>query len=130
MQLPVRNPIEVDIMGENKPYVLSAVVPQRAHLGSETQFRADKQPEKRGRPRGARNKMPRALKEMIVEVAEELGRVPYKDWDELLSGEDDGSKGYLKFLAIREPATFGMLMCRCIPAPKRASVVRRSLSEK
>jgi hypothetical protein len=48
-------------MGENEPYVLSAVVPQRAHLGSETQFSADNQPEKRGRPPGSRNKMPRAL---------------------------------------------------------------------
>jgi hypothetical protein len=50
MQLSARSPIEVDTMGENEPYVLSAVVPQRAHLGSETQFSADNQPEKRGRP--------------------------------------------------------------------------------
>jgi hypothetical protein len=61
-------------MGD-EPYVLSAVVPERAHAGSETQFRADNQPKKRGRPRGSRDKMPRALKEMLVEVAEELGRV-------------------------------------------------------
>jgi hypothetical protein len=49
-------------MGENGPYVLSAVVPQRANSGSKTQFRADNQPEKRGRPRGSRNKMSRAFK--------------------------------------------------------------------
>ena len=61
-------------MGD-EPYVLSAVVPERANGGSETQFRADNQPKKRGRPRGSRDKMPRALKEMLVEVAEELGRV-------------------------------------------------------
>jgi hypothetical protein len=129
MQRSARNPIEVEIMGENE-YVLSAVVPQRANLGSESQFRADNQPEKRGRPRGSRNKMPRALKEMIVAVAEELGCVPYKDWDKLLCGEDDGVKGYLKFLAIRQPATFSILMCRCIPSPKRASLGRGPLSEK
>jgi hypothetical protein len=44
MQLPVRNPIEVDIMGKNEPYVLSAVVPERANAGSETQFSTDNQP--------------------------------------------------------------------------------------
>ena len=60
-------------MGENEPYVLSAVVPQRAHLGSETQFSADNQPEKRGRPPGSRNKMPRVLKEMIVESPRRWG---------------------------------------------------------
>jgi hypothetical protein len=130
MQLPVRNPIEVDIMGKNEPYVLSglsAAVPQRANAGSETQFSTDNQPEKRGRPRGSRNKMSRALKEMIVEVAEEVGRVDPKDWDKLLSGDDDGLKGALKVLAVREPATFCMLICRCIP--KRASVRRRPMRE-
>jgi hypothetical protein len=129
MQLSVQNPIEVAIMGENEPYVLSAVVPQRAHLGSESQFRADNQPEKRGRPRGSRNKMPRALKEMLVEVAEELGRVDYKDWDKLLCGEDDGHKGYLKFLAIREPKVFAMLICRALPPASRASVRRGPMRE-
>jgi hypothetical protein len=129
MQLPVRNPIEVDIMGKNEPYVLSAVVPERANGGSETQFRADNQPKKRGRPRGSRNKMPRALKEMLVEVAEELGRVDYKDWDKLLCGEDDGHKGYLKFLAIREPKVFAMLICRALPPASRASVRRRPMRE-
>jgi hypothetical protein len=59
--------------------------------------------------------MSRALREMIVEVAEELGRVDPKDWDKLLCGDDDGVKGVLKVLAVREPATFGMLICRCIP---------------
>jgi hypothetical protein len=34
--------------------------------------------------------MSRALKEMIIEVAEEVGRVDPKDWDELLCGDDDG----------------------------------------
>jgi hypothetical protein len=90
-------------MGENEPYVLSAVVPERANAGSKTQFSTDNQPKKRGRPRGSRNKMPRALKEMLVEVAEELGRVDYEDWDKLLCGDDDGLKGYLKVLAVREP---------------------------
>jgi hypothetical protein len=127
MRLHARNPIEVDTMAE--PYVLSAVVPQRAHLGSETQFRADNQPEKRGRPRGSRNRMPRALKEMIVEVAEELGRVDHKDWDTLLCGEDDGLKGYLKFLAIRKPKVFAMLICRALPPPSRGSVRRRPMRE-
>jgi hypothetical protein len=47
---------------------------------------------KRGRPRGSRNKMPRVLKEMIAEVAEEVGRVDRKDWDMLLCGDDDWSQ--------------------------------------
>jgi hypothetical protein len=112
-----------------EPYVLSAVVPQRANSGSQTQFSADNQPANRGRPRGSRNKMSRALKEMIAEVAEEVGRVPYKDWDKLLCGDDDGAKGYLKFLAIREPAIFLMFICRCIPSA-RASRGRGPLREK
>jgi hypothetical protein len=130
MQLPVRIPIEVNIMGENEPYVLSAVVPERANAGSETQFSTDNQPEKRGRPRGSRNKMSRALREMIVEVAEELGRVDPKDWHKLLCGGDDGVKGVLKVFAVREPATFSMLICRCIPPPKRASVRRRPMRKR
>jgi hypothetical protein len=112
MQLSARNPIEVDIMGKNEPYVLSAVVPERANAGSETQFSTGNQPEKRGRPRGSRNKMPRALKEMIVGVAEEVGRVDHKDWDKLLCGEDDGTRGYLKFLAIRRDGVGMDSICR------------------
>jgi hypothetical protein len=76
-------------MGENEPYVLAAVVPERAHMGSETQFSADNQPKKRGRPRGVPNKMSGALKQMIVEVAEELGHVAHRDWEKLLCGEND-----------------------------------------
>src|SRR5450631_3067091 len=120
--------MEADTVAEQ--YVLSPAIPQRAHSGSETQFSADNQPEKRGRPRGSRNKMPRALKEMIVEVAEELGRVDRKDWDKLLCGDDDGHKGFLKVLAVRHMEVFAMLMYRCIPPPKRASLDRRPYSEK
>jgi hypothetical protein len=119
MHRSARNPIEVDIMGENEPYVLAAVVPERAHMGSETQFSADNQPKKRGRPRGARNRMSGALKQMIVEVAEELGHVAHKDWEKLLCGENDDPKGYLKFLAIREPKFFAMLLCRAFPPASR-----------
>jgi hypothetical protein len=36
--------------------------------------------------------MPRVLKEMIAEVAEEVGRVDRKDWDMLLCGDDDWSQ--------------------------------------
>jgi hypothetical protein len=111
-------------------YVISPVIPQRANFDSRTQFSADNQPEKRGRPRGSRNKMPRALKEMLVEVAEEVGRLPRKDWDKLLCGDDDGLKGYLKYLAIREPKVFLMLICRALPAPSRASVRRRPIRER
>jgi hypothetical protein len=71
-----------------------------------------------------------ALKEMIAEVAEEVGRVDYKDWDKLLCGDDDGVKGYLKYLAIRETAVFGMLLCRCVPSAKRASLGRGRLPKK
>ena len=114
-------------MGKNEQYVLSAVAPERANGGSETQFRADNQPKKRGRPRGSRNKMSRALKEMLVEVAEELGRVPYKDWDKLPCG--DGLKGFLKSFAIRDLKAFAMLMCRALPSPRRASRGRRPMQE-
>jgi hypothetical protein len=128
MQLSARNPIEVDTMGENKQYVLSLVIPERAHSGSKTQFRCDNQPKKRGRPRGSSNKMSPAMKKMIVEVAEELGRVPYEDWDKIPCG--DGVKGFIKSMAIRDLKVFLMLVCRCMPPAKRASLDRRPFSEK
>jgi hypothetical protein len=115
-------------MGD-EPYVLSAVAPERANGGSETQFRADNQPKKRGRPRGSRNKMSRAFKEMLIEVAEEVGSVDPKDWDKLLCGDDDGVKGYLKVLAVRELKVFAMLICRAFPPPSCASVRRRPMRE-
>ena len=115
----------IEVGKKMKEYVISPVIPERAHLGSETQFSADNQPQKRGRPRGRRNKMPRALKEAIVEVVEEVGRVPSKDLDKLLRGDDDGLRGCLKFLAIREPKVFLMLICRILPSPSRTSVRRR-----
>jgi hypothetical protein len=127
MPVFVRNSIA---MGKMEQYVISPVIPQRAHSGSKTQFSADNQPEKRGRPRGSRNKMPGALKELIAEVAEEVGRVARKDWDKLLCGDNDGLKGYLKFLAIREPKVFAMLICRALPPPSRASVRRRPIRER
>jgi hypothetical protein len=114
-------------MGEHGPYVLFAVVPERANGGSETQFRADNQPKKRGRPRGSRNKMSPALKAAIVEVAEELGGVPYKDWDKLPCG--DGLKGFLKSFAIQDLKGFAMLMCRALPPPSRGSRGRRPMQE-
>jgi hypothetical protein len=127
MRLFARSSIEV---GKMEQYVVSPVIPQRAHLGSKTQFSADSQPEMRGRPRGSRNKMPRVLKEMIAEVAEEVGRVDRKDWDMLLCGDDDGLKGYLKYLAVREPKVFLMPICRALPPPSRASVRRRPIRER
>jgi hypothetical protein len=81
--------------------MLSAVVAARANGGSETRFDTDNQPEGRGRPRGSPNKMSPAFKQMLLEVAEELGSVPYKDWDKLPCG--DGLKGFLKTLAIQDP---------------------------
>jgi hypothetical protein len=64
-----------------EPYVFPLVMPERSHAANETTFSADKQPKKRGRPRGSRNKMSPAMKAMIVEVIEELGRVDLEDWD-------------------------------------------------
>jgi hypothetical protein len=131
MQLHARNPIEVDIMADDELYVLSRVIPERANSGSRTHFSADNQPKKRGPPRGSRNKMSPAMKDMIAEVAEEVGRVPYEDWDKLLCGDDDdGAKGFLKNLAIREQKVFLWFVCRMIPPPKRASRDRRPYSEK
>jgi hypothetical protein len=102
---------------------------ERANSGSKTQFRADNQPEKRGRPRGSRNKMSCAFKEMLIEVAEEVGSVDPKDWDKLLCGDDDGVKGYLKVLAVRELKVFAMLICRAFPPPSCAFVRRRPMRE-
>jgi hypothetical protein len=95
--------------------MLSAVVPARANGGSETRFGTDNQPEGRGRPRGSPNKMSPAFKQMLLEVAKELGSVPYKDWDKLPCG--DGLKGFLKTLAIQDLKAFAMLMCRALPPP-------------
>ncbi len=117
-------------MADNEPYVLSLLIPERANSGSKTQFSADNQPEKRGRPRGSGNKISPAFKKMIVEVAEELGRLDCKDWDKSLCDEKDGVKRFLKNLAIREMAIYGMLLCRCVPSAKRASVRRRPTREK
>ena len=117
-------------MADNEPYVLSLLIPERANSGSKTQFSADNQPKKRGRPRGSGNRMSPAFKKMIVEVAEELGRLDCKDWDKSLCDEKDGVKRFLKNLAIREMAIYGMLLCRCVPSTRRASVRRRPTREK
>jgi hypothetical protein len=71
--------------------------------------------EGRGRPRDSPNKMSPAFKQMLLEVAKELGSVPYKDWDKLPCG--DGLKGFLKTLAIQDLKAFAMLMCRALPPP-------------
>jgi hypothetical protein len=114
MRLFARNSIEV---GKVDQYVLHPVIPERANSGSETRFSAENQPEKRGRPRGSRNKMSPALKKMIVEVAEEVGRVPYEDWDKIPCA--DGVKGYLRSMAIRDMKVFAMLMYRVLPPPPK-----------
>jgi hypothetical protein len=79
-------------------------MPERSHADNATTFTADNQPKKRGRPRGSRNKMSPAMKAMIVEVIEELGRVDLADWDKLPCG--NGPKGHLKFLAVRDLKSF------------------------
>jgi hypothetical protein len=104
-------------------------MPQRANVDSETRFSADRQPERRGRPRGSRNKMSAAFKRTMLEVMQELGGVAREDWDKLLTGDVDDFKGYLKFLAIRHPKVFGALLCRMIPPPPRARRGRRPMQE-
>jgi hypothetical protein len=106
-----------------EPYVFPLVMPERSHAANETTFSADKQPKKRGRPRGSRNKMSPAMKAMIVEVIEELGRVDLEDWDKLPLG--DGPKGHLKFLAVRDLKSFLRLVGRLLPPPRRPAVRRR-----
>ena len=54
------------------------------------------------RPRGSPNKLPRALKEMILEALE-------------AAGEGEGSVGYLKSQAAKNPAAFMSLLSRIIP---------------
>jgi hypothetical protein len=117
MQLSARNPIEVNMA---EPYVFPLVMPERSHAANETTFSADNQPKKRGRPRGSRNKMSPAMKAMIVEVIEELGRVDLEDWDKLPCG--DGPKGHLKFLAVRDLKFFLRLVARLAgPTVSRSS---------
>ena len=108
-------------MAENESYVFPVAMPERSHAGNATTFTADNQPKKRGRPRGSRNKMSPAMKAMIVEVIEELGRVDLDDWD--VCG--DGPKGHLKFLAVRDPKLFLRLVGRLSPPPRRPAVRRR-----
>jgi hypothetical protein len=109
-------------------YVLSPVMPQRANSGSRTRFSVENQPARRGRPCASRNRMSPAMKQMIAEVAEELGHVPYKDWDKLPCGE--GVKGFLKSMAIRDLKVFAWLVCRALPPPRRPRRDRRPYSEK
>jgi hypothetical protein len=42
----------------------------------------------------------------------------------------DGVKGFIKSMAIRDLKVFLMLVCRCMPPAKRASLDRRPFSEK
>jgi hypothetical protein len=59
-----------------------------------------------GRPKGTLNKTTRALKEAILLAAEEVG-------------EDgigkDGTVGYLKHLAMKEPVSFASLLGKVLP---------------
>jgi hypothetical protein len=118
------NSIEMSRMKRNG---LSPVIPERSNWGTQTQFRTDNQPKRRGRPAGSGNRISPAMRKMILEVMEELGRVDYDDWEKLPCG--DGVKGSLKLMAIRNPKSFMRLVGRCLPAPRRASPDDRSWQE-
>lgn len=59
-----------------------------------------------GRPKGSPNRTTAALKDALMIAAEETGR----------DGKGKhGLVGYLKWLAVEEPKTFGMLLGKIIP---------------
>ena len=73
-----------------------------------------------GRQAGTPNKATRALRELILLAAESVGRpkiVRNRRGDIIRLEETgkDGALGYLRFLALYEPRTFGGLLGRVLP---------------
>jgi hypothetical protein len=77
----------------------------------------------RGRPKGAKNKTTRALKEAILLAAENVGRID-EDVEVSEKGHaikrrwatgEDGLVGYLEGLATNEPVAYAGLLGRVLP---------------
>jgi hypothetical protein len=67
------------------------------------------------KPLGTLNKITRTMKDAAVEAAHELGRVPVKLWGKQLNGDLNGLKGYFKFLAVKHPKSFAVILSRIMP---------------
>jgi hypothetical protein len=55
------------------------------------------------------------MKDAAVLAAEELGQVHTKHWAKQLTGDPNGLKGYFKFLAVRHPKSFAIILSRIMP---------------
>jgi hypothetical protein len=67
------------------------------------------------KPVGALNRLTRTMKDSAVAAAEELGQVPMKQWAKQLNGDPNGLKGYFKFLAVKHPKSFAIILSRIMP---------------
>jgi len=87
------------------------------------QFSAENQPKaKRGRPRGAQNKLTKSLKALLVRAATEVG-------DSTVPGEDGkgGLLGYLKVSAVKQRRTFMIVLGRALPIQVNATVAHKTI---
>jgi hypothetical protein len=70
----------------------------------------------KGRTVGSLNKITRTMKDAAVEAANELGQLPLKQWAKQLNvGDPNGLKGYFKFLAVKHPKSFAVILARIMP---------------
>jgi len=88
------------------------VAPKSATPASWTKGNAPKG----GRPPGTLNKLTRTMKDAAVAAADELGQLPLKQWAKQLNvGDPNGLKGYFKFLAVKHPKSFAVILARIMP---------------
>jgi hypothetical protein len=65
---------------------------------------------------GSLNKITRTMKDAAVAAAEELGHLPIKQWAKQLNvGDPNGLKQYFKFLAIKHPKSYAVILARIMP---------------
>ena len=65
---------------------------------------------------GSLNKITRTMKDAAVAAAEELGHLPIKQWAKQLDvGDPNGLKQYFKFLAIKHPKSYAVILARIMP---------------
>jgi hypothetical protein len=79
-------------------------------------FGPDKPPPRSaGRPKGSPNKVGSDLKTMILQVALETGFIRKNEVGEMVGTGEEGIKGYLKWVAIKEPRSFIGPLSRVLP---------------
>jgi hypothetical protein len=106
----VANPTNSDVpsvrVGDYKPNATSFTKESRAAVSGAN----------RGRLPGTPNKLTRTMKDAAVEAANELGQLPLKQWAKQLNvGDPNGLKGYFKFLAVKHPKSFAVILARIMP---------------